>query len=62
MSTTLDAKRGIGKYISAFVPYGYVKSPEDKHKLVVDEYAGQIVKRISKSIYPESLCIKLLRL
>lgn len=48
MSTTLDAKRGIGKYISAFAPYGYVKSPEDKHKLVVDEYAGQIVKRIFK--------------
>lgn len=46
VSTTLDAKRGSGKYIAAFAPYGYVKSPEDKHKLVVDEYASQIVKRI----------------
>lgn len=46
VSTTLDAKRGSGKYISAFAPYGYMKSPVDKHKLVVDEYAGQIVKRI----------------
>ena len=46
VSTTLDAKRGSGKYISAFAPYGYIKSPENKHKLVVDEYAGQIVKRI----------------
>jgi site-specific DNA recombinase len=46
VSTTLDAKRGSGKYISAFAPYGYMKSPEDKHKLVVDEYASQIVKRI----------------
>ena len=27
---------------------GYVKSPEDKHKLVVDEYASQIVKRICR--------------
>lgn len=62
VSTTLDAKRGSGKYISAFAPYGYVKSPEDKYKLVVDEYAGQVVKRISKSIYPESPCIKLQRL
>lgn len=46
VSTTLDARRGSGKYISAFAPYGYIKSPEDKHKLAVDEYAGQIVKRI----------------
>lgn len=46
VSTTLDAKRGSGKYISAFAPYGYMKSPEDKHNLVVDEYASQIVKRI----------------
>ena len=46
VSITLDAKRGSGKYISAFAPYGYMKSPVDKHKLVVDEYAGQIVKRI----------------
>lgn len=46
MSITLDAKRGSGKYISDFAPYGYIKSPEDKHKLEVDEYASQIVKRI----------------
>lgn len=46
VSTTLDAERGSGKYISAFAPYVYIKSPEDKHKLVVDEYASQIVKRI----------------
>ena len=46
MSTTLDAKRGSEKYISAFAPYGYMKSSEDKHKLVVDGYASQIVKRI----------------
>lgn len=46
VTTTLDAKRGSGKYIAAYAPFGYVKSPEDKHKLVVDEYASQIVKRI----------------
>ena len=53
----MDAKRSNGKYIAAFAPYGYVKSPEDKHKLVVDEVASGIVKRIfreflsSKSMY-----------
>lgn len=36
------------KYIATYAPYGYVKSPEDKHKLVVDEFASQIVKRIFK--------------
>ena len=46
VTTTLDAKRGSGKYIAAYAPFGYVKSPEDKHKLVVDEYASRIVKRI----------------
>lgn len=62
MSTTLDAKRGSEKYISAFAPYGYMKSSEDKHKLVVDGYASQIVKRILENTYPENLCIKLLSL
>ena len=46
VTTTLDAMRGSGKYIAAYAPFGYMKSPEDKHKLVVDEYASQIVKRI----------------
>lgn len=36
------------RYEKADAPYGYVKSPEDKHKLVVDEFASQIVKRIFK--------------
>ena len=38
VTTTLDVKRGSGKYIAAYAPFGYVKSLEDKHKLVVDEY------------------------
>lgn len=46
VSFTLDAKRSNGKYIATFAPYGYAKSPEDKHKLVVDEVASRIVKRI----------------
>lgn len=46
VSFTLDAKRSNGKYIATFAPYGYAKSPEDKHKLVVDEVASRIVKSI----------------
>ncbi len=40
----LDVKRKNGEYIGAFVPYGYEKSDDDKHKLVIDIYAAGIVK------------------
>ena len=36
----LDVKRKNGEYIGAFVPYGYEKSDDDKHKLVIDIYAA----------------------
>lgn len=42
----LDVKRKNGEYIGAFVPYGYEKSDDDKHKLVIDIYAAGIVKEI----------------
>lgn len=35
-----------GKFISSFAPYGYVKSPEDKHKLIPDPEAAEVVRRI----------------
>lgn len=59
VSTTIDAKRGSGKYISAFAPYGYMKSPEDKHKLVVDGYASQIVKCIFREYLSEKFMYKI---
>ena len=41
-----DYKRRDGQYIGSFAPYGYVKAPEDKHKLVVDPEAAEVVKLI----------------
>lgn len=35
-----------GKFIGSFAPYGYVKSPGDKHRLVPDPEAAEVVKRI----------------
>lgn len=35
-----------GKFANSRAPYGYKKSPEDKHKLVIDENASQIVEFI----------------
>jgi hypothetical protein len=43
---TFDAKRRRGEFIGAFAPYGYIKNPEDKNSLLVDEEAAQIVKNI----------------
>lgn len=56
----MDAKRSNGKYIAAFAPYGYVKSPEDKHKLVVDEVASEIVKRIFREFLDGKSMYKIL--
>ena len=42
----LEVKRQNGEYIGAFVVMGYCKSPEDKHKLVVDQDAAPIIKQI----------------
>lgn len=35
-----------GAFVGAFAPYGYQRDPTDKHKLVVDEYAAEIVQKI----------------
>ncbi len=39
-------QRRNGEFLGAFASYGYCKSPDDKHKLVIDEYAAEIVKGI----------------
>lgn len=39
-------KRLEGKCISAFTVYGYLKNPDDKNQLVVDEYAADVVRKI----------------
>ena len=44
----LLVKRKNGEYIGNFVVYGYTKSTENKSKLVVDEYAAEVVRDIFK--------------
>ncbi len=41
-------KRLEGQCISAFAAYGYMKEPDNKNHLVIDEYAAGIVKKIFK--------------
>jgi len=35
-----------GKYINAFAPYGYKKDPTNKHRIIIDEPAAEVVRRI----------------
>ena len=42
----LEVRQKRGDFVGAFPVYGYLRSKEDKHKLVVDEVAGETVKEI----------------
>ncbi len=42
----LTAKAKEGQKLSGAVPYGYLRSPDDHLRLIVDEYAAGVVKRI----------------
>ena len=46
IKSVLHAKKKSGQYLAAYAPYGYRKSMEDKHKLVVDEESAAVVRRI----------------
>lgn len=39
-------QRANGEFLGAFACYGYRKDPEDRHKLVIDEYAAEVVRGI----------------
>ena len=41
----MEGKRS-GEFIGAFPSYGYIKDPNDTHKLIIDEEAARIVKKI----------------
>lgn len=46
VKSVLHAKMRSGQYIAAYAPYGYCKSTDDKHKLVIDEEAAAVVRRM----------------
>ncbi len=54
--TNLDVKRRNGKYVGSYAPYGYMKDPQDKNKLIVDEYAAGIVRQIF-SLYKDGMSV-----
>lgn len=42
----LDVKRKNGQFIGSFATYGYMKDPENKNHLIIDEYAANVVRMI----------------
>lgn len=44
----LDINRKQGKFIGSFATYGYLKDPDDHHKLVIDNEAAEVVRTIFK--------------
>lgn len=42
----LKARKEAGKFIGAFAPYGYLKSTEDRNKLIIDKNVSHIIKQI----------------
>lgn len=45
-AAALRIKQANGEFIGSYASYGYLKSPEDKHKLVIDQETAPVVKMI----------------
>ena len=53
-----DMKFKKGEFIGSYAPYGYDKDPDNKNKLVVDEEAAEIVKRIFNMFVYDKLSLR----
>ena len=42
----LNTKRKHGDFVAAFAPYGYKRDENDKHSLIIDEHAAEVVRSI----------------
>lgn len=45
----LNTRKRNGEFMGSMIPYGYIRSSEDKHKLVIDDEAAKVVKKIFKN-------------
>lgn len=46
VKSSFRIKQSEGEFVGAFAGYGYKKDPRDRHKLIIDEEAAMIVRRI----------------
>lgn len=55
ITSVIRMKQLMGEFIGDYAPYGYLKSPEDKHKLIIDPETTGIVKRVFYMIDKENM-------
>lgn len=53
---TFDRLRADGKFIGSFAGYGWIKSPEDKHKLLIDEEAKEVMHLMKDLLFQYNSC------
>lgn len=46
IKSTFAMKRERGEFLGNYAPYGYKKDPEDRHRLIIDPEAAEVVNRI----------------
>lgn len=46
VKAAVDTKRRNGKFIGSFAPYGYLKDPYDKNKLIINPETADVVEKI----------------
>lgn len=46
VTSAMNIRAAEGQYMAAFTPYGYIKDPSDKHRLIIDEVAAAVVREI----------------
>lgn len=46
IKSALNGRKKKGEFVGAFASYGYIKSPKDNHKLIIDPESAEIVKKI----------------
>lgn len=59
VSSAMQTRQKRGEYLSPFAIYGYQKSDEDIHKLVIDEESAVIVRRIFMEVIDRVSRIKI---
>ena len=61
--SAFEARMKAGDFIGPFAPFGYRRSPENRHKLIIDEKTAEIVKRIfsgsAEGKTPKKICREL---
>lgn len=46
IKSTFAMKRARGEFLGNYAPYGYMKNPEDRHRLIIDPEAAEVVRMI----------------